>query len=173
MIELLPWIDRRWTFGLQARVFPALLERLRGTAARARALVADMPDEQLSACVPPAWSSKEHIGHLDDLHDLDERRLDEFLARVEALSSADMTNQRTRTAAHNAVAIGEILDRFERHREPLVARMEALSESDVEIASMHPRLRQPVRLIDWAYFVAEHDDHHLAQARRALVRARG
>jgi hypothetical protein len=29
----------------------------------------------------------------------------------------------------------------------------------------HPRLGTPMRLIDLAYFVAEHDDHHLARLR--------
>jgi uncharacterized damage-inducible protein DinB len=28
--------------------------------------------------------------------------------------------------------------------------------------SVHPRLNQPMRLIDSLYFVAEHDDHHIA-----------
>jgi hypothetical protein len=27
---------------------------------------------------------------------------------------------------------------------------------------VHPRLRQPMRFVDHLYFVAEHDDHHLA-----------
>ncbi len=36
----------------------------------------------------------------------------------------------------------------------------------------HPRLAQSCYvLIDWAVFVAEHDDHHLASARLALARA--
>jgi hypothetical protein len=29
-------------------------------------------------------------------------------------------------------------------------------------ASLHPRLKTPMRLVDHLYFVAEHDDHHLA-----------
>ena len=28
---------------------------------------------------------------------------------------------------------------------------------------LHPRLKQPMRLVDHLYFVAEHDDHHLAK----------
>jgi hypothetical protein len=28
---------------------------------------------------------------------------------------------------------------------------------------LHPRLKQPMRLVDHLYFVAEHDDHHLAR----------
>jgi hypothetical protein len=27
---------------------------------------------------------------------------------------------------------------------------------------LHPRLKQTMRLVDHLYFVAEHDDHHLA-----------
>lgn len=29
-------------------------------------------------------------------------------------------------------------------------------------AILHPRLKKPMRLVDHLYFVAEHDDHHLA-----------
>jgi hypothetical protein len=28
---------------------------------------------------------------------------------------------------------------------------------------LHPRLKQPMRLVDHLFFVAEHDDHHLAK----------
>jgi hypothetical protein len=28
---------------------------------------------------------------------------------------------------------------------------------------LHPRLKQPMRLVDHLYFVAEHDDYHLAR----------
>jgi len=30
-------------------------------------------------------------------------------------------------------------------------------------SALHPRLGTPLRLIDHALFVAEHDDHHLAR----------
>jgi hypothetical protein len=35
-------------------------------------------------------------------------------------------------------------------------------------SSLHPRLQQPMRLIDHALFVAEHDDHHLARITELL-----
>jgi len=28
---------------------------------------------------------------------------------------------------------------------------------------VHPRLKQPMRLVDHLFFVAEHDDHHMAR----------
>jgi hypothetical protein len=170
MIEPIRWTDRTWTFSLPVRAFPAVLERLRGTAARAHALTAGASEQTLATRVGDAWSVKQHIGHLDDLHELDDTRLDEFLSRVDVLTAADMTNRRTDTAGHDQTPMADLITRLRDHREALVIRMEALTEEEVGIASVHPRLGQPVRLIDWACFVAEHDDHHLAAARRVLTR---
>jgi hypothetical protein len=36
----------------------------------------------------------------------------------------------------------------------------------------HPRLKTPMRLVDHFYFVAEHDDHHLARIWELLTDAR-
>lgn len=168
MIEPMAWTDRTWTFTLPAGVFPTLLERLRGTPVRAAALVGGVSDQILSTRADDRWSSKEHVAHLDDLHELDDKRLDEFLAGAAVLSAADMTNQTTHTANHNARAVGDILDRLRLHREALVRRMDSLSMEDVVRSCTHPRLQVRIRLIDWAYFVAEHDDHHLVRARRAI-----
>jgi hypothetical protein len=38
-----------------------------------------------------------------------------------------------------------------------------LEEPDWEKAALHPRLRQPMRIVDIAYFDSEHDDYHLAR----------
>lgn len=37
-----------------------------------------------------------------------------------------------------------------------------------QATAVHPRLGVTVRLIDWAQFDADHDDHHLAAARMVL-----
>jgi hypothetical protein len=50
----------------------------------------------------------------------------------------------------------------------LVRKLDALREEEVGISAVHPRLQTSIRIIDWIYFVAEHDDHHLATARRAI-----
>jgi hypothetical protein len=41
----------------------------------------------------------------------------------------------------------------------------------LSLLSVHPRLQQPMRLIDALYFVAEHDDHHIARI-SGLLRVR-
>jgi len=168
VLRLLDWMDRTWSFDLPVGAFPAVLERLRGTPARASELVQGIPDSTLRARPDNHWSAKEHLGHLDDLHELDTRRLGEFLARVETLSAADRSNRRTDTADHGATPVSELIDRFRRRRLELVHRMEALSAEEIAFASVHPRLRRAIRLIDWAQFVADHDDHHLVRAREVL-----
>jgi hypothetical protein len=45
VIRLLDWLDRTWPFDLPVGAFPAVLERLRGTPARAEELVAGAHDD--------------------------------------------------------------------------------------------------------------------------------
>jgi hypothetical protein len=56
-----------------------------------------------------------------------------------------------------------ILLAFRRSRQSLVRRFERLPEEMVERTAHHPRLNKPMRVIDLALFIAEHDDYHLAR----------
>jgi len=56
-----------------------------------------------------------------------------------------------------------LLKTFRTVREQTVSRLDALAEADVFCTALHPRLQQPMRLMDSFLFVAEHDDHHLAR----------
>ncbi|MEP6729844.1 MAG: DinB family protein [bacterium] len=64
-----------------------------------------------------------------------------------------------------------ILEDYRATRRRLMKRVEALDASLFPKAIPHPRLRTPMKLADHLYFVAEHDDHHLARI-WALVNAR-
>ena len=162
------WITRSFNFDFPAGVFPGVVERLRGTPARINELVRDVPRLKLSRRAGDRWSVNEHIGHLIDLDELDHNRLDEFIAGAETLSPADMTNQRTHEAGYNDVLAATILEYFRERRLDLVRRLEELDDEIISRTAMHPRLRKPLRLVDWTYFVAEHDDHHLAHIRRII-----
>lgn len=48
-------------------------------------------------------------------------------------------------------------------RERLLDRLVEMDASLFARAILHPRLKMPIRLVDHLYFVAEHDDHHLAR----------
>jgi hypothetical protein len=166
MVRLVPWLERRWSFDLPVGAFPVVLERLRGTPARANQLVAGVPEAVLAARPMGKWSVKEHLehlGHLNDLHGLDVRRVKEFLSGAKVLTAADMANRRTEEGRHGAAPITDLLRTFRPERHELIVLLENLTERDVAATAFHPRLGMSVRLVDWAQFVAEHDDHHLAR----------
>jgi hypothetical protein len=168
MIEQIAWLDRTFTFDQPTGIFASLLERLQGTPVRAEQLVRGLPEKLLGARVAEKWSAKEHFGHLADLQQLDDRRLSEYLDRAEVLSPADMQNRATEDANHRNAPIEDILAKLADGRKQLVNRLEALTEEQVGIIAIHPRLRKPMRILDWVYFLAEHDDHHLALARGVI-----
>ena len=167
MIQM-PWTERTFTFDFPVGVFPGIVERLRGTPARIADLVENVPHNMLIRRIRDKWSVNEHIGHLIDLDELDHTRLDEFLAGAGTLSTADMTNRRTKEAGYNDVAAATILEFLRARRTDLVKRLEELSEEQLTRTALHPRLQVPLRVVDWAYFVAEHDDHHLARIRELI-----
>jgi DinB superfamily len=171
MITPIRWFDRAFTFNLPLGAFPAVIERLRGTPARAAALVAGVPAHVLTHRTNGKWSVQEHIAHLTDLGVLDDKRLQDYLAGASNLSPADLQNRATERADHNSQPISVVLERLRTGRMDLVRRMDALTEEEVGRTAIHPRLKQPMRLMDWASFVADHDDHHLAAVHQALAKA--
>jgi hypothetical protein len=168
MPQLAPWTSRRFDHRLQPELFRAVMERLRGTPPRAAALLDGWAVPLRTWRPGESWSAHEHIGHLDDLHDLDMRRIQDFVSGAATLSAADMTNRRTVEAGHNATSSAVLLDRLRLHREELIRRLEDLADAELARTAMHPRLQRSMSVVDWMYFVAEHDDHHLAKAREAV-----
>jgi len=158
-----PWIERKFNFDYPVGKFPDLLERLRGAPVRIEDRVKGLDTSVLSHGDGKGWSIQENIGHLVTVERLARRRLDEILAGEPVLYPADMTNRMTHEADYNARPITELLAGFREARCGLVARMEELDEADWEKSAMHPRLQQPMRIVDIAYFHGEHDDYHLAR----------
>lgn len=157
------WADRHFTFALPTELFPVVVERLRGTPARIEDKVRGLSPAVLTRRDGDAWSIQEHIGHLLDLDELHAGRLDDFLSGASILRPADMTNRKTWEAHHNQRPIEDLLRDFRRERERFVARLDAWDESLLSLTALHPRLNQPMRVVDMAFFTAEHDDHHLAR----------
>ena len=174
MADVPLWFSRRFAFDLEPSAFPTLLERLRGTPLRLGERLGGLDAGTLTARVDDRWSIQENAGHLLDLEPLWVARLDDFEHGAERLTAADLQNRRTHEANHNATPVREILDAFQRARTATVRRLEAYDDALISRSSLHPRLAQPMRLLDHVLFVAEHDDHHLAtitQLRRAVGRA--
>jgi len=163
MSELPVWFERQFRFDFPVELYPNLRVRLRGAPARLEELTRGLSREQLVAKPDGKWSIQENAGHLLDLEPLWMTRLDNFLAGADVLAPADLTNRATHEARHNDRPLEDILAGFRRARLAFVERLEALSPGDFARLSRHPRLNQPMRLVDGLYFLAEHDDHHLAR----------
>lgn len=156
------WFERSFDFTLPASRFPSLLERLRGTPARLEERARELRPEVLTRAHEGRWSAQENIGHLVDLEPLWFRRAEQLFANESELAPADLTNRRTHDANHNARRLTDLLAEFREHRGRFVQLLGTADASILERAALHPRLRTPMRLIDLAVFVADHDDHHLA-----------
>ena len=163
MVKKTPWVERTFQFNFPIGVFPCIIERLRGTPARVIEMTTSLSHAVLTTRVENSWSIQEHVGHLVDLDDLHEGRIEDFLSRAPVLRAADMQNKKTHNAGHNQFALLDIAGRLKTARQRFIERLEKLSEPEAGLVSLHPRLQQPMRLIDMAYFVCEHDDHHLAR----------
>jgi hypothetical protein len=162
-MPLWPWIERPFRFDYPVTKMPDLLERLRGTPARIEDRVKGVPRDILIRRDGKGWSIQENIGHLIDLGYLPMRRIGEILAGAAVLTAADITNAATHRADHHQRELNELLDEFRRDRAALVDRFERLDPSDWGKAALHPRLKQPLRIVDLACFDSEHDDYHLAR----------
>lgn len=163
MINQAPWFERTFSFDFPVGVFPCLVERLRGTPARIEELVRSWPADLLTTRVDGGWSIQEHVGHLWDLEALWEQRLKDFRSGADVLTAADLTNRKTFEAAHNAHSIEVIRKEFRNARHAFVLQLEAMNADDACRTSLHPRLKTPMRLVDGCFFIAEHDDHHIAR----------
>lgn len=166
MEERIRWFDRKFSFDLPAWMFPNVLERLRGTPLRVEERARAFPPEITSMRDGDGWSMQEHAGHLLDLEPLGFGRVEDFVTRREVLRPADTENRRTYEANYNAARIRDILAALRRERFEFVARLEALEAEIVVRTALHPRLKQPMRLVDMLFFIAEHDDHHIAHMTR-------
>ena len=157
------WFKRQFSFDLPIEMFPNIVERVRGTPARLEELTQDISRELLTRRDGDKWSIQEQAGHLLDLEELGMKRLDDFEAGRDRLAAADLANRKTHDADHNANTIEHILAAFRKERMKFVARLDSYHESVVQRTALHPRLNQRIRVIDLAFFIAEHDDHHLAR----------
>ena len=155
------WFDRKFELGLAGDVAPELLERLRRTPERLTAAVRGLPPEVLTRMREGKWSIQENAGHLFDLESLWEQRLDDYDNGAAALHPADLENRKTHEAAHNDRIMADLLADFTAVRLRLVERLARMSPAELARTALHPRLKQPMSVVDLCFFVAEHDEHHL------------
>lgn len=163
MSEITKWFERKFDLSFPAELFPNICARLRGTPARLEELVRRSSPEVLTRRDNDSWSAQENAGHLLDLEPLWLARVEDYIKGVETLTTADLSNRKTHEANHNARQIQEILADFRTARAVMLTSVEKLDPALYSRTALHPRLKTPLRLVDHLYFVAEHDDQHLAR----------
>ena len=157
------WFERKFEFSFSLDLLPNLRARLRGTPARLEETLHGRAPEILIAKSQGKWSAQEHAGHLLDLESLWLARLEDYVAARGQLTPADLTNRQTDEANHNSRPLEQLLADFRAARAILLKRVNEFDTSLFARTLPHPRLKTPMRLVDHLYFVAEHDDHHLAR----------
>jgi len=166
--EMTKWFDRKFFPITDDGRLATIIERLDGTEYRLIGKLADDEGPDLTQKRNSKWSILEEIGHLYTLEPLWTRRIRDILAEKETLSEADLTNKATDKGNFNSKDLEDLLDDFGERREDLLSLLRKIKPEDMQKTSKHPRLGTPMRIIDLAYFIAEHDDHHLAKINQML-----
>ncbi|MFC1572009.1 DinB family protein [Candidatus Eisenbacteria bacterium] len=172
MIQRTPWFERTFRFDQAVAMFPLVVERLRGTPARLEDRLGSLSGRLLTTRTGDSWTIQENVGHLLDLEPLWTGRIEDLVSSKATLQPADLENRKTHDADHNTTPIQALLVSFRRARMDMVAILDSLDESAIARVAMHPRLETPMRMLDLAVFVAEHDDHHIARISE-LIHAAG
>lgn len=155
------WFTRHFELGLPPKALPDILKRLGSAPDRLADAVGEVSSERLGKRPGERWSIAEQAGHLGDLEPLWLGRVDDLVGGEARLRSADLENQATWNAGHNTRAIADILTDFRVQRGLLVKRVGLLTSDQLRATALHPRLEQPMTVVDLCFFVAEHDDHHI------------
>ena len=155
------WFDRRFDFNLNNDDYAIVYRRLQQTIDELQKLAAGLPENVLAYKPAGKWSIKEHTGHLSILEPLWRERMAEIQDNKPVLIPADLENKATFEAGFNSMGISMLLEKFSTERKQTLLLFNNVKEEDKIKESLHPRLKQPMRIIDQAYFAAEHDEHHL------------
>ncbi|HEY0653913.1 MAG TPA: DinB family protein [Chryseosolibacter sp.] len=164
-MKKIEWFERQFSFGVPAGMLPFYLERLQGTLARLEQKVAGVPDEVLSSKHEGKWSVKQNIGHLAEVDEIANKRIDEMQQGITPMSPAVFEPR----LDYNAKPVNEVIALFRKNRAENLRKYSELSETALAKSSLHPRLKVQMTAVDLAYFDAEHDDHHLVRINEILT----
>ncbi|HLZ89543.1 MAG TPA: DinB family protein [Puia sp.] len=159
------WFEREFDLSFGQDEYTAIYERLRTAPEKLRQVVAGLPEEVLLQKPDGKWSVKEHAGHLSVLEPLWRIRFQDIREGKPVLTTADLNNTATSNAGFNDYPVAALVEQFAKERSATLSLLNSIDVLDEEHTSLHPRLQQPMRIIDLAYFVAEHDEHHFAAMR--------
>ncbi len=162
------WFHRKFNFDFSIDRYAFITDRLRQAPDKINAIVADLGEEILIGKPDGKWSIKEHTGHLSLLERSWRIRFQDIREMKPLLSPVDLDNTATSKAGFNKYTISSLLEEFVRERTLTLTLLNDSDIRDESRTSLHPRLLQQMRMIDLAWFVAEHDDHHISVIREII-----
>ena len=166
-----PWFERKFDFPVPLDQYPAIHSRLASAPQRLEKVFVGSVHEARVFQPGGKWSAQEQAGHLVDLEPLWYNRLDDFFDEgVTELRVTDLTNRATTEAGHNHKPLEEILRAFADARRKLLGRLDEIGPPSPRRTRLHPRMKTPMTVVDHLFFVAEHDDYHLANIQTLLSR---
>ena len=158
-----PWFERKFDFDFPAAKFPEIVVRISGTPLLVEHAISDVSETALRMQYEDTWSILENIGHLATLEPLWIGRVEDILGGQETMREADLTNQATFDAGFNRQETKTVMESFRFMRQTFLDMITKLMPDQWDKSSLHPRLKTPMRIVDLCFFVAEHDDYHLAR----------
>jgi len=155
----LPWFERNMVFGKPKEMLPYFLERLDGTIVRIQSKVKGVSETSLAKQLDSKWSVKQNVGHLADVEEIGNKRIQEIISGISPMSPAVVEPK----LDYNNIPMSEIIERLAKFRNENIVKYQSLSEADLDKTSLHPRFKVLMTPVDLAWFKAEHDDHHLVK----------
>jgi uncharacterized damage-inducible protein DinB len=164
-LERLPWAKREFAFVHPPWMLADFVERLRGLIPRLGPLVAGVPEEISHRQLDGKWSMAQNLGHLSDVEELWQERLEDLRQGRASYTAADSTRFQAAAMRHPQRSLAATVEELVERRRRLVDALANASPSLQTASAVHLRLQKPMRLVDCAQFYAEHDDHHLLRTR--------
>jgi hypothetical protein len=164
-----PWAQRKFSFVHPPWMLADFLERLRGVLPRVDALLFGVDDSRARLQIEGKWSIAQNIGHLSDVEELWQERLEDLKNRRKTYTPAVGSRFQELANRHHECSVAETLRELKARRLRLVDALAQASPELQKSSAFHERLQVPMRLVDCAQFYAEHDDHHLIRIRRLRI----
>jgi len=164
------WFDRKFDFDLGMEQYDTLYQRLQAAPGIFENQLAAVSETILQNRYNDKWSIKENIGHLFLLEFAWQIRLAEIADGKAELLVIDLNNSATDESDFNAMPLQQIMRNFREIRLQTISFLDTLTMDAFAHSSLHPRLKQPMCIIDMMYFIAEHDRHHLHTIQNILKR---
>ena len=159
------WAQRTFAFVHPTWMLADFVERLRGTVPRLRAVIHGMSEAAAHNQVEGKWSVAQNIGHLSDVEELWQERLEDLRQGRKTYTPAVGARFQEMATRHRGRPVDVILAELESRRSRLVDALAGAPAELQEATAFHERLQVRMRLVDCAQFYAEHDDHHLLRIR--------